>query len=129
MKSNRTILLLAGLSLFFAAGIMIYSQMETIPVKMLIIYGLIGVVAVISIIVAYRKMKEEKQGQPLEDEFTNQIKFKIRILCLCRISLHVAIYLFIQRFVSGCRNYGRWRNPNFGFNRIYHKNRCKKTDS
>ena len=75
-KSTTALLLLIGLTLFFTLGVILYSQMEEIQPKMLIIYLLIGVIALISIVIAIKKMKEEKEGQPLEDEFTTKIKFK-----------------------------------------------------
>ncbi len=76
MKSTRTLIILIGLTLTFSAGILAYTQMDVIQPKMLVIYVLIGVMAIISIIIAARKMQEEKEGQPLEDEMTTRIKHK-----------------------------------------------------
>lgn len=76
MKAKRALMILVGLTLTFAAGILTYSKMDDIQPKMLIIYGLIGLVAMVSIGIAIKKMKEEKEGQPYEDEFTTKIKHK-----------------------------------------------------
>lgn len=75
-RSKTTLLLLVGLTLFFALGILFYAQMSEIQPLMMVIYGLIGVVALISIGISIKKMKEEKEGQPFEDEFTMMLKYQ-----------------------------------------------------
>ncbi len=76
MKTKRALIILVGLTLTFTVGILAYSQMEEIQPKMLLIYGLIGIVAIVSILTAVKKMYEEKEGQPIEDELSTQIKHK-----------------------------------------------------
>ena len=76
MKAKKALLILVGLTLTFSAGILAYSQMAEIQPKLMLIYGLIVIVAIISIFIAIKKMKEEKEGQPVDDEFTIQIKYK-----------------------------------------------------
>ncbi len=95
-KSKMILLLLVGLTLTFSTGILFYAQMEEIQPKMLIIYGLIVIVAVISIVIAVRKMKEEKQGQPLDDEFTTQLKHKAGFYAYIA-SLYMWLFLFLFR--------------------------------
>ncbi len=97
-KSRTTVLLLIGLTLFFSIGVLLYSQMAEIQPKMLIIYALIGIVALISVVVAIRKMKEEKEGQPLEDEFTTQIKYKAGFYAYIA-SLYMWLFIFLFRSI------------------------------
>ncbi|MDP6908397.1 MAG: hypothetical protein QF371_02775 [Flavobacteriales bacterium] len=61
MKTKRALIILIGLTLTFSVGILAYSQMGEIQPKMLLIYGLIGLVAIISILIAVKKMQEEKE--------------------------------------------------------------------
>lgn len=96
MKSTRVLIILAGLTLTFVAGILAYAQMGTISYKMLVIYGLIVILALISIIAAIRKMKEEKEGQPLEDELTTQIKHKAGHDAYIA-SLYMWLFIFLFR--------------------------------
>jgi hypothetical protein len=70
--------------------------MEKIQPKMLLIYGLIGLVALISIGIAIKKMKEEKEGQPLEDEFTTQVKYKSGFYAYIA-SLYMWLFIFLFR--------------------------------
>ena len=99
MKKSRTaLLLLIGLTLFFTLGVLLYSQMEEIQPKMLIIYVLIGIVALISIVVAIKKMNEEKEGQPLEDEFTTQIKHKAGFYAYIA-SMYMWLFIFLFRSI------------------------------
>ena len=99
MKKSRTaLLLLIGLTLFFTLGVLLYSQMAEIQPKMLIIYVLIGIVALISIVVAIKKMKEEKEGQPLEDEFTTQIKYKAGFYAYIA-SMYMWLFIFLFRSI------------------------------
>ena len=99
MKKSRTaLLLLIGLTLFFTLGVLLYSQMAEIQPKMLIIYVLIGIVALISIVVAIKKMKEEKEGQPLEDEFTTQIKYKAGFYAYIA-SMYMWFFIFLFRSI------------------------------
>ena len=72
--------------------------MEEIQPKMIIIYCLIGIVAVISIVIAIKKMKEEKEGQPIDDEFTMQIKHKAGFYAYIA-SLYMWLFLFLFRGV------------------------------
>jgi len=95
-KSTTTLLLLIGLTLFFALGILLYSQMSEIQPKMLIVYGLIGIVALISIGIAIKKMKEEKEGQPVEDEFTTKIKHKSGFYAYIA-SMYMWLFIFLFR--------------------------------
>lgn len=96
MKAKRTLLILVGLILTFSAGILAYSQMAEIQIKMMVIYGLIGIVAIISIFIAIKKMKEEKQGQPIEDEFTTQIKYKAGFYAYIS-SMYMWLFIFLFR--------------------------------
>lgn len=97
MKKSITVLvLLIGLTLFFTLGVLLYSQMEEIQPKMLIIYLLIAIVAVISIVGAIKKMNEEKEGQPLEDEFTTQIKHKSGFYAYIA-SMYMWLFIFLFR--------------------------------
>ena len=97
-KSTTALLLLIGLTLFFALGVILYSQMEEIQPKMLIIYLLIGVIALISIVIAIKKMKEEKEGQPIEDEFTTQIKYKAGYYAYLA-SMYMWLFIFLFRSI------------------------------
>ena len=97
-KSTTALLLLIGLTLFFTLGVILYSQMEEIQPKMLIIYLLIGVIALISIVIAIKKMKEEKEGQPLEDEFTTKIKFKAGYYAYLA-SMYMWLFIFLFRSI------------------------------
>ena len=96
MKSKRALIALTGLTLVFAVGIVSYSQMGHIQPKMLVIYALIGIVAVISIVQAVKKMREEKEGQPLEDEFTTRIKHKAGHDAYIA-SLYMWLFIFLFR--------------------------------
>jgi len=95
-KSKTVLLLLIGLALFFAIGILGYSEMAEIQPKMLLIYGLIGIVALISIVIAIKKMKEEKEGQPIEDEFTTQVKYKAGFYAYIA-SMYMWLFIFLFR--------------------------------
>ena len=95
-KSTTILLLLVGLTLTFTIGILSYSQMGDIPIKMLIIYMFIGIVAIISIALAIKKMKEEKEGQPVDDEFTKQLKHKAGHHAYIA-SMYMWLFLFLLR--------------------------------
>lgn len=98
-KSLYVLLLIVGLTLTFVTGVIWYSQMAEIQPKMLIIYGLIVIVALISIVVAIKKMKEEKEGQPLEDEFTTQLKYKSGFYAYIA-SMYMWLFIFLFRGIS-----------------------------
>ncbi|MCP4977476.1 MAG: hypothetical protein GY931_15080 [Maribacter sp.] len=98
-KSLYILLLLVGLTLTFVLGIIVYSQMAEIQPKMLIIYALIGIVALISIFVAIKKMKEEKEGQPIEDEFTTLVKYKSGFYAYLA-SMYMWLFIFLFRDIS-----------------------------
>ena len=95
-KSKTIVLLLVGLTLFFTIGILGYSQMAEIQPKMIIIYSFIGIIALISIVLALKKMREQKEGQPIEDEFTTQIKHKAGFHAYI-ISMYMWLFLFLLR--------------------------------
>ena len=95
-KSTTVLLLLIGLTLFFTIGVLVYSQMSEIQPKMIIIYGLIGLVALISIGVAVKRMREENEGQPNEDEFTTQIKHKAGFYAYIA-SMYMWLFIFLFR--------------------------------
>ena len=95
-KSTTALLLLIGLTLFFTIGVLVYSQMSEIQPKMIIIYGLIGLVALISIGVAVKRMREENEGQPNEDEFTTQIKHKAGFYAYIA-SMYMWLFIFLFR--------------------------------
>lgn len=96
MKSRHVFVALIGLTLTFTIGILMYSRMSEIPPKMLVIYGLIGIVAIISIFLAIKKMKEEKEGQPVDDEFTTQIKHKSGFYAYIA-SMYMWLFIFLLR--------------------------------
>ena len=96
MKSKQTLIILIGLTLTFSVGVLAYSRMDQIQPKMLIIYGLIGIVAIISILIAVRKMKEEKEGQPMEDEFSTRLKHKAGHDAYIA-SLYMWLFIFLFR--------------------------------
>ena len=99
MKAKRTLVILVGLTLTFAVGILAYSQMGEISTKMLLIYALIGIVAIVSIIRAIKKMGEEKEGQPLEDELTTRIKHKAgHDAYIASLYMWLFIFLFQDMF-------------------------------
>ena len=99
MKAYRALIILAGLTLTFTVGVLAYSQMEVIQPKMLVIYALIGVVAIISILRIVKKMNEEKEGQPLEDELTTRIKHKAgHDAYIATIYMWLFIFLFRDIF-------------------------------
>jgi len=76
MKTKKALLVITGLTLFFSVGVLIYSQTSEMSTKMILIYLLIGVIAIISVFYALKRMIEEKEGQTKDDEFSNQIKYK-----------------------------------------------------
>ncbi|MBK3519441.1 hypothetical protein [Carboxylicivirga marina] len=96
MKTKRALLIVVGLTLAFSAGIVAYSQMAVIPTKMLIIYCLILISALASIFIAIKKVKEEKEGQPLEDELSSRIKHKAGYLAYVA-SLYMWLFIFLFR--------------------------------
>lgn len=96
MKAKKTLIILAGLTLTFTVGILAYSQMEEIQPKMLLIYGLIGIFAIISILSAVKKRNEEKEGQPIEDELSTQIKHKAGHDAYIA-SIYMWLFIFIFR--------------------------------
>jgi magnesium-transporting ATPase (P-type) len=96
MKTKKALLILVGLTLTFSIGILVYSQRAVIQPKMLLIYALIGIVAIISIGIAFKKMNEEKEGQPLDDEFTMHIKYKAGFYGYIG-SLYMWLFLFLFR--------------------------------
>lgn len=96
MKTQRTLVLLVGLSLSMAIGLIVYSQMGELSPKMIIIYALTGLVAIASIYIAIRKMKDEKEGQPAEDELSTQIKHKSGYLAYIA-SLYMWLFVFLFR--------------------------------
>ncbi len=96
MKTKRALIILIGLTLTFSVGILAYSQMGEIQPKMLLIYGLIGLVAIISILIAVKKMQEEKEGQPVEDEFTTRIKHKAGFYAYIA-SMYMWLFIFLFR--------------------------------
>ncbi|MBC8266603.1 MAG: hypothetical protein H8E84_06510 [Flavobacteriales bacterium] len=57
-------------------------------------YLLIGLIALVSIIISIRKMKEEKEGQPMEDEFTTQVKHKSGFYAYIA-SLYMWLFIFL----------------------------------
>ncbi len=96
MKTKRALLVITGLALFFSVGVLIYLQMTEIPTKIMLVYLLIGVLAIISVLYAFKKMKEEKEGQPKEDEFTNHIKYKSGYYAYVA-SMYMWLFLFLFR--------------------------------
>ena len=96
MKTRRALIILIGLSLTFAAGILMYSQMGEIKPLMMIIYGLIGIVALISIYRTVKQMNEEKEGQPIEDELSIKIKHKAGHDAYIA-SLYMWLFIFLFR--------------------------------
>jgi len=98
MKAKRALLILVGLTLIFSVGILAYPQITELPPKMLLIYGLIWFVAIKSIFLAIKKMKEEKQGQPINDEFTTQIKYKAGFYAYIT-SMYMWLFLFLFRWL------------------------------
>lgn len=96
MKSKRMLIILVGLTLIFSVGIFSYTQMGDIQPKMMIIYALIGLVAIASIFIALKKMKEEKEGQPLEDEMSTRIKFRAGHDAYIA-SLYMWLFIFLFR--------------------------------
>lgn len=76
MKSRNLFIITLGLTLTFAVGVLAYAQMEVIQPKMIAIYALTAGIGIFAIWSAIKKMKDEKEGQPLEDELTTQIKHK-----------------------------------------------------
>jgi len=96
MKTKRALLVITGLALFFSVGTLVYLQMTEIPIKIILVYLLIGVLAIISVFYAFKKMKEEKEGQPKDDEFTNQIKYKSGYYAYVA-SMYMWLFLFLFR--------------------------------
>ncbi len=93
-KSKILFLTLSGLTLTFIIGIYSYSKTSEIQPQMLIMYLLIGLIALVSIIISIRKMKEEKEGQPMEDEFTTQVKHKSGFYAYIA-SLYMWLFIFL----------------------------------
>ena len=96
MKSKKVLIILAGLTLTFIAGVLIYAQMGQIQPKMLLILGLIIAVAIISILLTVKKVAEEKEGHPPEDELTNWIKYKAGYNAYIA-SLYLWLFIFLFR--------------------------------
>jgi uncharacterized membrane protein len=69
------ILLVAG-TLTFAAGVIAYSFMTPVDPTQYVIYGAFGLIAILSIILGMKRLREARKGMILEDEMTQKIRLK-----------------------------------------------------
>lgn len=77
MKSLKYLIIVTFLTLTVVLGFVVYSQGETqLKVLDIIIIVLILGAAAFAIYKGYKSYQEEKQGIPIEDEFSNLIKYK-----------------------------------------------------
>ncbi len=75
-NTKKLLFLLIGLTLTFAAGIFAYSTMSEIRISDWVIYGAIGIIALLSIVIALKKLSDEKKGFVTEDELSKSIREK-----------------------------------------------------
>ena len=101
MKNSRTTILIIALLIFslffgyliFGKGISTFSALE------LFIFSLTLILAVIVLFKAFTKFKEEKEGQPAEDEFSNLVKYKAGYYAyMTSMYMWLFIFLFRDRF-------------------------------
>ena len=67
------ILVLAG-AVTFSMGLWFYAQREPLSVTEYVVAGLVLLVVVFSLIVARKRIRDEKRGLPAEDELSRDIK-------------------------------------------------------
>ena len=97
MKTGRKTLLIV--SILIMAITLAYIIMERratnfFEVKRIIILGLIIILGVIAFVKALQKNKEEKDGIPLEDEFTALIKYKAGYYAFLS-SMYMWLFIFL----------------------------------
>ena len=97
MKAGRKTLLIV--SILIMAITLAYIIMERgatnfFEVKRIIILGLIIILGVIAFVKALQKNKEEKDGIPLEDEFTALIKYKAGYYAFLS-SMYMWLFIFL----------------------------------
>ncbi|MDG1570695.1 hypothetical protein OZ410_00070 [Robiginitalea sp. M366] len=75
MKKTQTllVLILAG-TVTFSAGLWLYAQQSPLGIFEISVAALVFVVTGFSVVVALRRMKDEKKGLPAEDELSRGIK-------------------------------------------------------
>lgn len=75
MKKTQTmlILLLAG-AVTFSMGLWFYAQREPLSITEYVVAALVLLVVVFSVIVGRKRIRDEKQGLPVEDELSKDIK-------------------------------------------------------
>ncbi|MDH3711261.1 MAG: hypothetical protein OER04_15305 [Cyclobacteriaceae bacterium] len=77
MKNYKIILgLLIFLTLSFAAGVLVYSKEATLQTPEFIIYGVVGLIALFSIITVINHLRKASKGITTEDELSRKIKMK-----------------------------------------------------
>ena len=102
MKTGRKTLLIV--SILIVTIVLAYIIMERgaanfFEVKRIIILSLIIILGVIAFVNALKKKKEEKDGIPLEDEFTALIKYKAGYYAfLASMYMWLFIFLFKNYF-------------------------------
>ena len=96
MKAKRVLIILVSLTLLFAVGLIVNSKMGGISPLLLLLNGLIGIFAIISIFTTLKKVKEEKEGQPMEDELTTQIRYKAGYEAYV-FSLYMWLFIFLLK--------------------------------
>lgn len=77
MKNTKTLLafLILG-TLTFVAGIAVYSTMSEIQMMDYVVYGGVGLIVLFSVVIAVKRLQDEKKGLTVDDELSQKIKMK-----------------------------------------------------
>ena len=75
-KSMTRIIILLGGTLTFAAGLWVYSTMDTLGPFEYGLAGLVLLVVIFALIIGFKHVQDEKAGLPIEDELSISIKEK-----------------------------------------------------
>ena len=77
MKNLKTLLaVLIGLTITFAGGIAMYSTMAEIKTIEYVIYAAIGLIVLLSVILIFKRLNEQKKGLVTEDELSRTVKLR-----------------------------------------------------
>ena len=100
MKSSKYLLIVSLLLLSLLVGYYVYYQGTTeINVLEIVLILLIVIIGIWSLYKGFLNYKEEKSGIPLEDEFSNMIKYKSGYLAyLGSMYMWLFIFLFKDMF-------------------------------
>lgn len=98
MKKTKTslILILAG-TVAFSVVLWLYSSNTKLDIFEYIVAVVVAVTVIFSIIVGYKRIKNEKKGLPADDELSNKIKRKAASKAyIYSIYMWVVIYFFTR---------------------------------